>query len=67
MRITVTPRDALDGGYWAELCTIKGLNVWAASEGMVSEEEEIELTYEEAQELGVIPTLDERHPNLKII
>ena len=54
MKIITTAREALKGGYWADLCAIKGWAVWSASEGIVSEDKEIELTEEEARTLDII-------------
>ena len=54
MKIVVTAREALEEGYWAELCSVKGLNVWITSEGLTNEDDTFELTLEEAKELGLI-------------
>ncbi len=53
MKVIVTAREALDGGYWLELCDIKGINEWVISEGLMDDSEEIELTAEEVETIGV--------------
>ena len=54
MRIIITPREALDGDYWEELCDMKGISVWAVKEGLMGRRDSIELTDEEAHELRII-------------
>ena len=53
MKIIITAREALEKGIWDDLCDLKGFNVWAVNEGQMDGNEEITLTEEEAQKLGI--------------
>lgn len=54
MIITITAGQALDKGIWDELCSLKGINVWALNEGLIDPNDEISLTEGEAISLGLI-------------
>ena len=54
MKIIVTAREALDGGYWEKLCGLTGINIWAVNGNQMDEDETIELTEEQAKKLGII-------------
>jgi len=43
----ITPREALLLGIWGEVADVKGINVWAIKEGLIDEDEEIEITVEQ--------------------
>lgn len=53
MKIIVTADEAITYRFWDKLCDLKGINVWAVSEGLMDGDHEITLTVEEAQKLGV--------------
>ena len=55
MKIVITAKEALDLGIWDSLCKMKGMNVWAMNEGLMSGDEEITLSKREAVDLGVYP------------
>ena len=40
-------------GLWDKVCALKGINVWAVNEGLMSRDEEITFTEEECRELGI--------------
>jgi len=52
MKITV--RELFDRDLWAKYCEISDTNVWAVNEGLLDENDEIELTDKEMQELFLI-------------
>ncbi len=43
----ITPREALLLGIWEEVADAKGINVWAIKEGLIDEDEKIEVTVEQ--------------------
>ncbi len=43
----ITPREALLLGIWGEVADAKGINVWAIKEGLIDEEQGIEITAEQ--------------------
>jgi hypothetical protein len=53
MKITITAREALDRGCWGAIARLKGYNEYAVNEGM-DPSTEIELTIDEARELGLL-------------
>lgn len=53
MRIIVTASEAITYGFWDKLCDLKGWDIWAVKEGQIDGGEEISLSVEEAQRLGV--------------
>ena len=55
MKIIITANEAMDLGIWDNLCKVKGINVWAVSEGLMNSDDEVTLSKEEAVELGVYP------------
>jgi len=62
LKIIITAREALDKGIWDALCDLKGIKVWAINEGMMDDTEEITLTEEEAETLGLIQGIPELSP-----
>ncbi len=54
IKITVTARVLLDQGLWDQACELIGLNVWAINESLMGLDDEISLTQEQAQELGLL-------------
>lgn len=55
MKMIITALEAVDMGIWDRLCKMKGINVWALSEGLMDSDEEITLSKQEAVDLGVYP------------
>ena len=58
MKIIVTVIEAITYGFWDALCTLKDMNAWAVNEGLMDTDEEIELSLEEAQKLGLFKDMD---------
>ncbi len=59
MKVTVTPKELFDHpliGMWDRVCDEVGLNPWAVNEGLMDSDEEITLTHEQAQRVGLLPT-----------
>lgn len=54
MKIVITASEALKRGIWDELCDIRDWNVYAINEGLMDSDEEIALTQDEAERLGLI-------------
>jgi hypothetical protein len=52
--IVITPRELLDSYLWDEFCNMRGINIWAMNEGLMSSDEVIILTEDEAIALGLI-------------
>ena len=42
MKITV--RQALDWGIWDEIADLKGLSVWAVKEGLINDDDNLEIS-----------------------
>jgi len=53
MKIIITASEAIEKGIWERISQIKGYDVYAVSEGM-DPETEIELTQDQAIDLGII-------------
>jgi hypothetical protein len=51
--VAITAREALDLHVWDALCALKGINEWAINEGMMDVNEEITLSLDEVQQLGL--------------
>lgn len=54
MKITIPARVLLDKGLWDQACGLIGLNVWTINEGRMDLSDEVSLTQEQAQELGLL-------------
>lgn len=54
VKITITARELLDRGLWDQACELIGLNVWAINEGLMDSSDEVTLTQEQAQKLGLL-------------
>ena len=39
----ITPSEALKLGIWEKICELSGLNPWAVNEGLLNENEELEV------------------------
>ena len=55
MKVLITVEEIFDKGLWSETCEMLGINPWAKNEGLIDNDEELEFTTEQAQELGLIP------------
>lgn len=53
MKIKITVREAFNKHIWDKVCQMRGLNEWAVAEGLMSSDEELEFTEEEANQLGL--------------
>ncbi len=51
--VKITANEAIDMGIWDKLCSIRGINEHAVSEGLMDGDQEITLTKEEADQLGI--------------
>jgi hypothetical protein len=54
MKIVVTLREVLNNYDWDKFCEMRGLNPYCINEGLADGDDEVTLTQEEAQELGII-------------
>lgn len=54
MKIIITVRELVDLALWEDYCSFTGKNPYALKEGLLSPDEEVTLTIEEAKELGLI-------------
>jgi len=54
MKVIITAKEALDYGVWEELCDLKGIGAWALNEGLMDDDDKIELTLVEAEKLGLL-------------
>lgn len=54
MKYLITFGELIDRGLWLSYCEKFGINEWAVNEGLASSDDEVVLTEEEAQELGII-------------
>lgn len=53
-KVIITVKEAIDKGIWIELTELLGINPWAYNEGLISGDHGIELTEEQALELGLM-------------
>jgi hypothetical protein len=54
IKVIITAGEAIDSGIWGKLCNMRGINVYAVSEGLMNEDEKIVLTEKEAAQLGIL-------------
>ncbi len=54
MKIIITSNDLMDKGIWEEACELLGINVWAVNEGLMDSDEELYLTEDRANKLGLL-------------
>lgn len=54
MEITITIGELMDKFNWNKACEVLGLDEWCVNEGRANSSDEITLTSEQAQELGLI-------------
>ena len=54
MKIILTVKELVELGLWERAADKKGIEVWSLNEGIIDENEPIELTKEEAEDLGII-------------
>jgi hypothetical protein len=53
MKILTTFGYILEHGDWERFCELKGYDLWIINEGLADENEEVQLTFEEAQQVGL--------------
>lgn len=53
MTIICTLGHVMDHGDWIKFCDLKGINEWCLNEGLADGGETVELTEEEAREIGI--------------
>jgi hypothetical protein len=58
MKLTLTIRE-LSNYNWDKVCAVTGLNPWCMAEGLASGDEAVELTEEQAREIGVMSKREE--------
>lgn len=51
----VTARELMDRGVWVAACDELGLNEWAVNEGRMDSDDEVEMTVEQAETIGLLP------------
>lgn len=54
MQIIITPKELQKRDLWDEACTELDINPYALIEGLISENEELTLTEDEARNIGII-------------
>lgn len=55
MKYVITPRELMDKGIWMDYCEATGTNEWAVNEGLMESDEELTLTQEQAEKIGLVP------------
>jgi hypothetical protein len=55
MKILITARELMDRAIWDEASNLLGINPYAVNEGRMDSSEELTLTEEQAQQLGILP------------
>lgn len=56
MQVIVTVRELFDRDVWSEACEIVGISVYAVNEGLMSSNDTITLTHEQAWRLKLVTT-----------
>jgi len=58
MKVTIktTFGEILNQGNWDRFCDLKGINEWCINEGLANSDEKVELTIEEAKQVGILPS-----------
>lgn len=54
MKVLITAEELINIGLWDRFCDKRGINVWAINEGLMDEDEKFVLSWDEAEELGII-------------
>lgn len=54
MKITITVNELMNRGLWLQACRLLGIDEYAVNEGRLHMETTLELTEEQAKELGLI-------------
>ena len=54
MKVKLTVRELFDNNVWMEYCALTGTNDWAVNEGLMSDDEEVYLTEDQAVVLGLV-------------
>jgi len=52
--VRVSVQNICNHGAWDEYCEAYGINVWARNEGLMSEDEVVSITADEAREWGIV-------------
>lgn len=58
MNILVTVEEMVEKGNWDRYCEDNGINPWAISEGLMSSQDNIELSEQEACKYGILKEED---------
>ena len=53
MYVILTVRELFERGLWIDYCKISGIDEYAASEGKMDDDTEIQLDDEQVKELGI--------------
>ena len=54
MTIKITVRELFDKGLWLAYCKVTGTNEWAVNECLLQDNDEVELTSEQAKDMGLL-------------
>ena len=52
--VKITANEAIDMGIWGKLCSMRGINEYAVSEGLMEGDHVMILTKEEAKQVGIL-------------
>jgi hypothetical protein len=50
----ITPNELRELNKWAEFSDLKGINPYSRNEGLIDDEELLDLSLEEAEKLGIL-------------
>lgn len=53
MKIKTTIKEIMERANWNKFCNIFEINPWCLNEGLADGSEEVEITIEQAQEIGL--------------
>ena len=54
VKVAITARELMDRYLWDRACDLLGISPWAVSEGQMDSSDTVELTQEQARELGIL-------------
>lgn len=54
MKVIITAKELVDGGFWKEFCWMRKMDTNVLKEGAIEQDTEFFLSYQEAADIGVI-------------
>jgi hypothetical protein len=65
INMKMTAGELIDCGKWKEFCDLNDINHYAINEGLIDEDDEFEITVEEAKSLNILNIIDDEDEDLE--